>query len=350
MSDGVRCMWMRGGSSKGAYFLASDLPEDTAARDALLLSIMGSPDSRQIDGIGGADPLTSKVAVVNASNRDDADVDYLFLQVFVDKAIVTDAQGCGNILAGIAPFALERGLLPCTEGETTVRIHTVNSSELTEARVSTPGKQVSYTGDASISGVPGEHAPVPLLFQGSAGSMCGSLLPTGNAVDEISGVQVTLIDNGMPCVILAAKDMGISGQETREELENNADVKSRLEEIRLKAGVLMNLGDVAEKSVPKMTMVSEATNGGVVSTRSLIPHRVHASIGVMAAVTVATACIIPGSVAASMADVPADDQFQVEHPSGSLQVMLVRGDNDTVTSAGTVRTARKLFDGEVFPK
>lgn len=349
MSEGIPCMWMRGGSSKGAYFLAADLPEDSAKRDELLLSIMGSPDSRQIDGIGGGDPLTSKVAIVSSSVRPDADVDYLFLQVFVDKALVSDAQGCGNILAGIAPFALERGLLPCDDGVTTVRVHTVNSSELTEAQVLTPGKQVCYSGDASISGVPGEHAPIPLLFQGSAGSMCGSLLPTGNAVDSIAGVSVTLIDNGMPCVILDAVDLGISGTETPDVLDANTAFKTRLEEIRLLAGPLMNLGDVTDKSVPKMTLVSQARDGGVIATRSLIPHRVHSSIGVMAAVTVATACLTPGSVASHFADIREGDEFAVEHPSGAIKVILMRNADGEVTAAGTVRTARKLFDGHVFP-
>jgi len=349
MSDGIRCMWMRGGSSKGAYFLASDLPADTAQRDKQLLSIMGSPDPRQIDGIGGADPLTSKVAIVSPSTRDDADLDYLFLQVFVDKAVVTDAQGCGNILAGVAPFALERDLLPCDEDETVVRIHTLNSSELTEARVCTPGRRVVYEGDAEIAGVPGQHAPIPLLFQGSAGSMSGSLLPTGNAVDTIDGVNVTMIDNGMPCVILEAADVGIAGTESREDIDANIELKERLEKLRLQAGPMMNLGDVTELSVPKMTMVSRPLHGGVISTRSLIPHRVHATIGVMAAVTVATACLIPNSVASSLAVIPEQDLFDIEHPSGVLQILISRDTDNQVKAAGTVRTARKLFDGQVFP-
>ena len=214
-------MWMRGGTSKGGYFLASDLPADIAERDAFLLRMMGSPDPRQIDGMGGADPLTSKVAVVKSSERDDADVDYLFLQVFVDQAIVTDTQNCGNILAGIGPFAIERGLVLANTDETPVRIYMQNTGQIARACVSTPAGKVSYTGDARIDGVPGSSAPVPITFEDTAGSSCGALLPTGNTVDVIDGVEVTLIDNGMPVVVMRAEDMGITGTESREELEAN---------------------------------------------------------------------------------------------------------------------------------
>lgn len=349
MSEGIRCLWMRGGTSKGAYFLSGDLPADPATRDALLLRVMGSPDPRQIDGIGGADPLTSKVAVLSASARADADVDYLFLQVFVDQALVSDRQGCGNILAGVGPAAIERGLVPAREGETPVRIHMVNTGEVAVARVATPGGLVSYRGTTAIDGVPGHHAAVPLMFDSIAGSMCGALLPTGRAVDVIDGVEATLIDNGMPCVILRAADFGLSGQESREALEGDADLKARIEAIRLKAGPMMNLGDVTEASVPKMTLVSAPMAGGAISTRSFIPHRVHASVGVFAAVSVATACLLEGSPAAGLAVRPADGRYRIEHPSGAAEVLLEIGPGGDVLSAGTLRTARKLFDGMVFP-
>jgi len=350
MSDGIRCMWMRGGTSKGGYFLAEDLPADTSARDRILLRVMGSPDERQIDGLGGADPLTSKVAVVKRSARDDADVDYLFLQVFVDQAIVTDAQNCGNILAGVGPFAIERGLVAAQDGETEVRIFMENTGQIAIARVSTPNGKVSYVGDARIDGVPGNSAPVPITFADTAGSSCGALLPTGNTVDVIDGVEVTLIDNGMPVVILRASDMGISGTETREELEANGELRAKLESIRLQAGPLMNLGDVSEKSVPKMSMVSAATNGGALSTRTFIPHRCHASIGVLGAVSVATAAVLPGSPAAEVASVPDGTRktLAVEHPIGEMTVILDIDEAGNLGPAALLRTARKLFDGEVF--
>ncbi|MBL1375863.1 4-oxalomesaconate tautomerase [Zobellella iuensis] len=350
MSEGIRCMWMRGGTSKGGYFLAEELPADTAARDALLLRVMGSPDPRQIDGLGGADPLTSKVAVVKRSARADADVDYLFLQVFVDQAIVTDAQNCGNILAGVGPFAIERGLVAARDGETEVRIYMENTGQVAIARVCTPNGQVSYVGEARIDGVPGHSAPVPITFTDTAGSSCGALLPTGNVVDSIDGVDVTLIDNGMPVVILRAADLGISGQESREELEANAALRARLESIRLQAGPLMNLGEVKDKSVPKMTMVSPASRGGALSTRTFIPHRCHASIGVLGAVSVATAAVLPGSPAFEVASLPEGrcKLLAVEHPIGEMTVILEVDEAGQPGPAALLRTARKLFDGEVF--
>lgn len=350
MSDGIPCLWMRGGTSKGAYFLASDLPGNPGDRDALLLRIMGSPDPRQIDGIGGADPLTSKVAILSPSSRPDADVDYLFLQVFVDQALVSDAQGCGNILAGVGPAAIERGLVAAQDGETPVRIHMLNTGEVALARVQAPGGRVSYAGEARIDGVPGTAAPVPLMFQNIAGSMCGTLLPSGQAVDMIEGIACTLIDNGMPCVIMRASDLGLTGQESREALDADSGLKARIEAIRLKAGPLMNLGDVTQKSVPKMTLVSAPLQGGTISTRSFIPHRCHASIGVFAAVSVATACTLPGSPAADLAQLPSDGRFLIEHPTGAAEVLIEQDDIGSVTGAGTLRTARKLMDGQVWPR
>jgi 4-oxalomesaconate tautomerase len=349
-AEGIPCLWMRGGTSKGAYFLASDLPSDPALRNDLLLRIMGSPDPRQIDGIGGADPLTSKVAVLAPPSRPDADVDYLFLQVFVDQALVSDAQGCGNILAGVGPAAIERGLVPVTAEETPVRIHMLNTGEVALARIATPQGRVSYRGAAAIDGVPGSHAPVPLMFQNIAGSMCGALLPSGNTVDLVQGVACTLIDNGMPIVVMAAADFGITGTESREDLEANPDLKARLEAIRLAVGPMMNLGDVTEKSVPKMTLVSAPTAGGVISTRSFIPHRCHATIGVFAAVSVATACTLPGSPAAALAVLPQDGRYLIEHPTGAAEVLIEQDAAGTVIGAGTLRTARKLLDGLVFPR
>jgi 4-oxalomesaconate tautomerase len=344
-------MWMRGGTSKGGYFLESDLPADPAARDALLLGVMGSPDPRQIDGMGGADPLTSKVAIVRPSARAGVDVDYLFLQVFVDQAIVSDAQNCGNILAGVGPFAIERGLVTAAAGETTVTIHMMNTGQTAAARVPTPGGRVRYDGEARIDGVPGQAAPIPIEFRDTAGSSCGALLPTGNAADEIDDVAVTMIDNGMPCVILRAADMGIAGTETPAELEADQALRERLEAIRLLAGPRMNLGDVAAKPVPKMTMVSAPRSGGAISTRTFIPHRCHKSIGVLGAVSVATACLIEGAVAAELAAVPAglEKALAIEHPSGEMTVIGHVAADGTVARAEVLRTARKLFDGVVFP-
>jgi 4-oxalomesaconate tautomerase len=344
------CMWMRGGTSKGGYFLAGDLPADVKERDAFLLGVMGSPDKRQIDGMGGADPLTSKIAVVKVSQRPGIDVDYLFLQVFVDQAIVTDAQNCGNILAGVGPFAIERGLVAAQDGETTVTIFMENTGQIAVARVRTPDGKVSYSGDAHLDGVPGSASPIPVVFKDTAGSSCGALLPTGNAVDVIDGVEVTCIDNGMPVVIMRAADVGIGGDETRSALDGNAELKTRLESIRLQAGPLMNLGDVREKTVPKMTMVSAPRDGGVISTRTFIPHRCHASIGVLGAVSVATACAMAGTPAASLARLPEGKSklMPVEHPIGQSTIIVELDAAGEVQTAAVLLTARKLFDGTVF--
>jgi 4-oxalomesaconate tautomerase len=345
-------MWMRGGTSKGGFFLESDLPAGEAERAEFLLAVMGSPDPRQIDGMGGADPLTSKVAVVKRSAREGIDGDYLFLQVFVDQPIVTDSQNCGNMLAGIGPFAIERGLIEAAGDETKVAIFMENTSQVAVATVQTPGGTVTYDGDARIDGVPGTHAPVPLEFRDTAGSSCGALLPTGNAVDEIDGVSCTLIDNGMPCVVFKAEAVGATGYESREELESDAfaGMREAIEAIRLKAGPLMNLGDVKEKSVPKMMLVAPPANGGAVTVRSFIPHRAHATIGVFGAVSVATACLVDGSPAADVAVIPegAKKLLSVEHPTGEMSCVLTVNDAGEVETVALLRTARKLMDGTVY--
>jgi len=342
-------MWMRGGTSKGGYFLASDLPNDVATRNAILARIMGSPDPRQIDGMGGADPLTSKVAIVKPSTRPGVDVDYLFLQVSVDQDTVSDAQNCGNLLAAVGPFAIERELVKPDTENTRITIFMENTGQSAVATVQTPNQQVAYQGDAQIDGVPGTAAPITLEFTDTAGSSCGALLPTGNEVDIIDGIEVTMIDNGMPCVVIRANDVGIVGTESREALDNNEQLKTRLEKIRLQCGQLMNLGDVTDKTVPKMTIVSAAQHGGVITTRTFIPHRCHASIGVLGAVSVATACLLNGSATRELASVPKGNHksLAVEHPIGQTTI-IASMENNRVTSTAILRTANKLMDGVVF--
>ncbi|MDW8845989.1 4-oxalomesaconate tautomerase [Erwinia sp. MMLR14_017] len=345
----IPCVLIRGGTSKAACFLAADLPTDVATRDRVLLSVMGSPDRRQIDGIGGADPLTSKVAIISPSTRSDADVDYLFAQVNVDKASVDYGQNCGNILAAVGPFAIEKGLVASKGAVTSVRIFMVNTGQIAVAQIATPDGEVEYEGDAQIDGVPGCAAEQILNFQDIAGSSCGALLPTGNARDRFDGIEVTCIDNGMPVVLIRAADLQRSGLETREQLDNDAELKTRLESIRLQAGPRMNLGDVSQRTVPKMTLIAAPTHGGCISTRTFIPHRCHASIGVLGAVSVATACLIPGSVTEGLAEISnaPEQRLAVEHPSGEFGVMLTRDAAGNVINSGLIRTARLLFDGRV---
>jgi len=345
---GVRCMLMRGGTSKGAYFLSGDLPADPAERDDLLLRLMGSPDPRQIDGIGGAHPLTSKVAVISRASRPDADVDYLFLQVGVDQATVSDRQNCGNLLAGVGPFAVERGLVAAGP----VRIHMVNSGSVATASFTGADGAVEYEGGTAIAGVPGTAAAIVLDFAGTSGSATGALLPTGNVTDDIDGVTVTCVDNGMPVVVVPAAALGCTGYETVAELEADEGLRRRVRELQLGAGSLMGLGDVSAASVPKISLVAAPADGGTICTRSFIPVRVHEAIGVLGAVSVMTALLLDGAAGSDLAAVkPGQARFDIEHPTGHLEVE-VEVDQDTraVRRSGVVRTARKLFDGTVFPR
>lgn len=349
----VPCSVMRGGTSKGLYFLAQHLPVDRVARDRFLLAVMGSPDAREIDGMGGGHPLTSKVAVVSLSERPGIDVDYLFLQVWPDRAEVSDQQNCGNILAGVGPFAIEKSLVSATDGVTPVAIFMVNTDSKAVAFVETPGRVVNYSGNASIDGVPGTHSPIMINFEDVVGSSCGALLPTGNPVDVIDDVEVTCIDNGMPVVCLAASSLGISGYESPAELEANEDLRARVEAIRLAAGLLMNLGDVSNKTVPKMSLLAPGRSGGHVATRTFIPHRVHESIGVLGAVSVATACMIEGSVAERISGLPNEIDslaVNVEHPTGFFTVHMEvdRSSGElAITKSALMRTARLLMSGNV---
>jgi 4-oxalomesaconate tautomerase len=350
---GIPCMLMRGGTSKGAYFLAEDLPTLPKQRDAVLLAVMGSPDPRQIDGVGGAHPLTSKVAIVSRSTEKGIDVDFLFAQVGVDKPMVDTSPNCGNILSGVAPFAIERGLVKAGRDTTLVRVRTINTGTVADLLVQTPDECVTYEGDARIDGAPGTSAPISVTFLDAEGSVCGSLLPTGNTVDVVGGVRCTLIDNGMPVIVIKASDLGRTGQESREKLDRDTELKARIEAIRIEAGPLMNLGDVTKKPVPKICLVAEPRMGGSIATRSFIPHECHASIGVFAAVTVATAAALPGSPAHDVARRLAgrERQVSVEHPTGEFTVTLLVGgsvERPVIERAGLLRTARKLFDGTIF--
>lgn len=344
----IPCMLIRGGTSRGAYFHRADLPTDDEARNALLLRIMGGPDPLQVNGVGGGHPLTSKVAVVQPSQNPKADVDFLFLQIDPIAQTVSDVQNCGNILAGVGLFAIAQGLVPAQDPTTTVRVFMSNTGAMCHLDMQTPGGAVETEGDTAIDGVPGTAAPIVCNYLDIAGSACGALLPTGNAVDEIDGVALTCVDNGMPVVVMRAADLGVAGTESPAMLDDNDDLKSRLESIRLQLGPMMNLGDVREKSVPKMCLVSPPQNGGLVMTRTFIPHVCHKTIGVLGAVSAATACLTPGTPAAEVAEAPEGNggAFDVEHPGGSLRVQLDMDADGTVRKAGIVRTGRVIFEGK----
>ena len=355
----VPCILMRGGTSRGPFFLESDLPAEPAARDRLLLAAMGSPDRRQIDGLGGAHPLTSKAGIVRRSTTPGVDLDFLFAQLQPERDTVDLTPNCGNMLAAVLPFALERGLLPAGDGTTTARILTLNTNMQCDVTVLTPGGRLQYGGEARIDGVPGTAAPITIEFLDTAGSVCPSLLPSGRVLDEVQvlgpepyEVQATLIDNGMPMVIARAADLGATGYESAAQLNANAPLRARIEALRLACGPLMGLGEVAAKSYPKMCLVAAPAAGGNVSTRCFIPHVCHEAIGVLAAVTVATACVLDGSVTQGIARLPDGSRktVSVEHPTGefSVELELDAQDPQKVVRAALLRTARPIMRGEVL--
>lgn len=348
----IDCLLMRGGTSKGAFFDAADLPADRATRDRVLLAVMGSPDRRQIDGLGGAHPLTSKVAIVGRSERPGVDLEFLFAQLQPEGDTVDTTPNCGNMLAAVVPFALETGLFPAQGETTTLRVLTLNTDMQCDITVCTPGGQVSYEGDARIDGAPGTSAPITINFLDTAGSVCSGLLPTGRVRDVIDGLEVTCIDNGMPLVIVKAADLGRSGYETVAELNADTELKARLERLRIACGHAMGLGDVTPKNYPKMTLVAAPRDGGSLTTRSFIPHVCHDAIGVLAAVTVATACVLEGSVCDGLAVLPPGDakRVSVEHPTGefSVELALDPANPQNVTRAALLRTARLLMRGQAM--
>jgi 4-oxalomesaconate tautomerase len=348
----IPCLFMRGGTSRGPFFNAADLPAETALRDRVLLAVMGSPDARQIDGLGGAHPLTSKVGIVSRGSQAGVDLDFLFAQLQPDRDTVDTTPNCGNMLAAVVPFALETGLLGAQRETTTLRVLTLNTGMQCDITVLTPGGAVAYEGDARIDGVPGTSAPVTINFLDTAGSVCAGLLPTGKVRDVIDGVTVTCIDNGMPLVLLRAADVGRTGYESVAAMNADGALKARLERLRLACGPAMGLGDVTSKNYPKMTLIAAPRAGGAISTRSFIPHVCHDAIGVLAAVTVATACVLEGSVAQGIAVLAAGRarKVSVEHPTGEFSVALETdpADPQRVVQAALLRTARLLMRGHAM--
>ena len=352
MQTPIPCLFMRGGTSRGPFFLESDLPADVALRDKVLLAVMGSPHARQIDGLGGGHPLTSKVGMVRPGTLPGVDLDFLFAQLQPDRDTVDTTPNCGNMLAAVVPFALERGIVQPQGDTTTLRVLTLNTGMQCDITVQTPGGRVEYAGDARIDGVPGTSAPIAINFLDTAGSVCSGLLPTGRVRDVIDGLEVTCIDNGMPMVLFRASDMGRTGSESVDAMNADDDLKVRIEALRLKAGHLMGLGDVKAKNYPKMCLIAPPAAGGAVGTRCFIPHVCHDAIGVLAAVTVATACVLKGSVAEGLAVVPggAVKTIAVEHPTGefSVELELDAADPEKVIRAALLRTARLLMKGEAM--
>lgn len=358
MMNNIPCMIMRGGTSRGPVLRMRDLPDSQEAQAEILLSLMGSGHALQIDGIGGGDPLTSKVAIVERSSHPEADVDYLFAQVDVLNRRVDFNPNCGNMLSAVGPYALETGLVEPQEGSTVVRVYNLNTQRLIECRVPTPGRQVSYEGDTIISGVPGRAAGIQLSFLDISGSKTGALLPTGNAIDTIDGVEITCLDAATPIIMVNAADLGLSGRESASELDAQPAMLERLELIRRQAGLRMGLGDVSQSVLPKPVLVSAPSdNTSTLCTRYFVPHRCHKAIAVTGAIAVATAVSVSGTVANRIAleagKLEADGQLskvRLEHPSGfiDLDVEHRNGNPVDIARVSLIRTARKIMSGTIF--
>lgn len=353
MQTAIPCVIMRGGTSRGPYFLTSDLPNDPQQRDRVLLAAMGSPHDYQVDGIGGARSLTSKVAMISRSKEPGADVDYLFAQVLINEALVDTKPNCGNMLVGVGPFAIEAGLVAAQDPETVVRIYNVNTKSLVEAIVQTPGGKVIYEGDAAIDGVPGTAAPVKINFKSAIGSVTGKLLPSGKPLDVIDGVDVSCVDVAMPTIFMRAEQLGKTGHETPEALDADRALFERMEAIRRKAGVLMGMGDVSKGVVPKIALLSKPRHGGTIASRYFVPDACHKAHAVTGTVCLASACAIPGTIASQLVRLPSPPQgvLKIEHPAGVIAIDFdadfANGRQD-IRRAALIRTARRIFEGRVL--
>ena len=349
----IACVMMRGGTSRGPFFLREDLPADDEAMKRVLLRVMGSPHVRQVDGIGGSDPVTSKVAMVRRSTRPGADVDYLFAQVFVDRALVDTSPPCGNMVTAVGPFAIEQGLVEARHPETLVRIWDVNTQSLIEATVQTPGGEVTYDGCMEIAGVNDPAAPIALNLARMAGAKTGKLFPTGRRTEDILGIPVSCVDMAMPCMFVPAAAVGKTGYETKEQLDADTALVTRLNELRLIAGKRMGLGDVTDKVIPKPVLVARPKDGGTVCGRYFMPYTVATAFAVTGGTNMAVASCIQGTVvhAAAMLGQGPVHEVAVEHPQGKMFVRTEIEDVDgrvTVKQASQIRHARKLFEGKVF--
>lgn len=346
-------LFMRGGTSRGPYMNRADLPQDLETLAEVLIAIVGSGQPLNIDGIGGGDAVTTKVAMLSPSKDAGSDVDYFFAQVSVEDRLVDFKPTCGNILTGVGPAAIEMGLVPAQDGETRVNIRAVNTGAKVAATVQTPGGQVSYEGMARIDGVPGTSAPIALQFMETVGGVTGAFLPTGNLIDTIDDIDVTCMDVAMPMVIARAESFGLTGYESAAELDENTEFYARMEALRLKAGALMGMGDVAKSVTPKFGLLAPATQGGTIATRYFMPWKCHPAMAVTGAQCLASCVLTPGSIADGLAAKPNETPANItlEHASGQIDV-LVDYENASagfaVNSAGLVRTARKLAAGDVF--
>ena len=343
------CVIMRGGTSRGPYFRAEDLPQDRGQMAEILIEAMGGGHELQVTGLGGGHPLTSKVAIVGKSKFEGVDVDFLFAQVSVRERFVDFSPNCGNMLSGVGPFAIESGFVPVTGDLTRVRIFNVNTRKLIEARVHTPNGRVTYDGDQAIDGVPGTAAPIQLAFLDAAGSKTGALLPTGSASELIDGIEVSCVDAAMPIMLLRASDLGVTGYESPTEVNANRPMLARIEQLRLKAGHRMGLGDVSKLVIPKPVLVAPPRHGGHISARYFMPHECHTAVAVTGGIAIASALVTPGTVAFQTGrSVTLPASVNIEHPSGRFDILVEQADPMQPPLTMVTRTARRIMEGTLL--
>lgn len=347
-------LFMRGGTSRGPYFRRDDLPEDREQLSRVLLAVVGAGHPLNIDGIGGGNAVTTKVAMLSPSTSPDADVDYFFAQVSVEERLVDYTPTCGNMLVGVGPAAIEMGLVSAEDGATRVRIRAVNTGALVDVVVQTPGRHVDYEGKAAIDGVPGTAAPVLLNFLGVVGTSCGAFLPTGSLRDTFDGVEVTCMDVAMPMVIARAESFGLTGYETVADLEANRSFFARMEAIRIEAGRCMGMGDVAKSVTPKFGIIAPPVKGGAIAARYFMPWNCHPSLAVTGSQCIAACTLTPGTVAEGLGRIPSERPalMRIEHPMGLIEVTIdydrLGSAGFQLKSAGLMRTARLIARGEVM--
>ena len=352
--NGIACIYMRGGTSKGPFFDMRDLPSDVKERNQILLKVMGSPDARQIDGLGGTVTVTSKVVLVKPSTRKGIDVDYLFAQVDIANPVVDTTPPCGNMMAGVGPFAIEKGWVKITKPETRVMVYNINTKSIIEEIIQTPNGKVEYNGNMKIDGVPGTAAPIVMNLFDQVGGKTGKLLPTGKIREKIQGIDVTLLDAGSTMILIKASDLGMTGTEGEEFFVKNKELMAKIESMRIEAGQRMGLGDVTESVLPKVGILSKPRKAGTnITSRYLTPHTLHQTHAVTGAICIGTALKIKGTVAADVGATNGKDEEMIiiEHPAGVIEVnieMEMKNGAINVKKVGTVRTARKIMEGQVF--
>ncbi|RXJ96356.1 4-oxalomesaconate tautomerase [Malaciobacter molluscorum] len=348
----INCMIYRSGTSKGVYFLENDLPSDIKERHDLILKIMGSPDIRQIDGIGGATTVTTKVAIISVSKREGIDLDYKFIQPSIDEAIVDDKPTCGNILTAVGAFGLERGLVNIKDKETIVNVYDVNTGATISQTIQTPNRTINYRGNFSIPGVPGTAAPIEMFFKNIAGGKTGSYLPTGNVIDEFDGIKTTCIDISMPVVFVKAQDLGITGYETPAQLDEKKELYEKIEKIRELASHAMGLGSSKGNVIPKFAVISKAQNNADINIRYFTPKTAHPALAVSAGFCVSAGCFIKGTLLNQINNKEfkiGEHNVKIETPSGVIDVGINFPSKDFMEVEGkTTRTIRLLLSGEVL--